>query len=121
MSVEIKISPNYEKWIRGFNHAEAEMHVAGQRRWEQATDVFFDRTQANVHILSGDLKDSGDAEVEVNAGELIGRITYDTDYAIYEEARGGSHAYIAQGWEATEEVFAQALPEAWEDVVMTWR
>lgn len=120
-TVTIKISANYERWIRGFDNVGLEVQVAGERRWKQATEVLYDRTQSFVHVLSGDLKDSGDVEMEMGAGQLIGRVAYDMPYAAAEEARGGSHAYLARGWQATENVFARALPEAWGDVVATWR
>lgn len=123
--VTVKVSANYKRWIAGFAHLDQEAAEAAQTAWEAATDVFFDRSQQYVHVLSGDLKRSGQAEVQVTKGSLVGRLSYgndgDVDYAIYEEERGGTHAYLTRAWEATEAQFSRAFPEAWGKVVAGWK
>ena len=121
MTVKVKVSANYDRWIAGFRNLDREMATTGRRAWEAATDVMFDRSQSYAHVLTGENKASGHAEVLVEAGEFIGRIEYDSDHAIYENARGGEHAFIDRAWEATEAQFRDAIPEAWAEVVTSWR
>lgn len=119
-SVKIKISANWMRWEAGMGNLGREVSDRGRTVWNAATDVMFDRSQQYAHVLSGDNKASGSAETVVEGTDLIGRITYDSDHAIYEEARGGEHAYIGRAWEATETMFRESLPKAWEEVVKSW-
>lgn len=98
------------------------MSGRGRLVWKQATDVMFDRSQQYAHVLTGENKASGEAEVDSEGPTtLVGRITYDSDHAIYEENRGGEHAFLGRAWEATEATFARALPLAWKAVVESWK
>ena len=121
MPVRVTVSPTWDRWVAGFGHLEAEMNATALRTFTQANEVFFDRSQANAHVLSGENRASGSASVHAVVGEILARVQYDSDHAIYEEARGGSHAFIGRAWEQTEVMFRGALPEAWGKVVSSWR
>lgn len=120
-SIKVTVSPSWNRWVNGFNTIEREAQNAARTEFQQAGEVFFARSQQFVHVLSGDLLASGSIEIVATGGEVVARLTYDTDYAIYENARGGSHAFIDRAWEATEQTFADALPGAWSKVVSSWR
>lgn len=120
-AVKVTVSAQWSRWERGMGSLGAGMREEGRRRWRAVTDTMFDRSQQYAHVLSGDNKSSGSYEVEAGPTQLTGTITYDSDHAIYEEARGGEHAYIGRAYEATEAEFSRALPETWEAVVQSWR
>lgn len=119
--VEIRVSANWKAWERGLGSLGQAMGDRGRTIWQQATDVMFDRSQQYAHVLSGDNKESGSAETVVDGNDLVGRITYDSDHAIYEEARGGEHAYLGRAWEATQSTFERAMPKAWKEITESWR
>lgn len=121
MSVKVTVTANYARWIKGFGRLEEEISEEGERMWSAAGEVFFSESQTNVHVLSGDLKKSGSMNVTSEPGELTCVVEYDEDYAIHEENRGGSHAYIGRAWETTEAMFREAMPETWEGVVSSWK
>lgn len=118
----IEISPQFDRWIRGFGDLPVELEEEVRRPWQQAADVMFDRSQQFVHVLSGRLKASGkEAEVSIGQGDVTATIEYDAPYAIYEQARGGAHAFLSRAFESTSDLFEEALPQAWERLVATWR
>lgn len=121
MTIKVKVSAEWGRWERGFGSVGPSLRTEGRRRWQAVTDVMFDRSQQYAHVLSGDNKASGSASTTASADELVGTIEYDSDHAIYEEARGGEHAFIGRAWEATEADFRRAMPETWEAVVKSWR
>lgn len=130
MSVHVTISPEWERWVRGFQNVGGDVEEAAERTFKQAGEAFFAATQNNVHVLSGDLLSTGRVETRGTGSEVTTEVMYGgipgasgtlVDYAIHEENRGGSHAFIERGWEQTERMFSQALPDAWDAVVMSWR
>lgn len=120
-TIRMTVSANYGRWKQGFGNIGPEMKTVGVLVWRQATEVMFSRSQEFAHVLSGENKSSGSFDAGVEGDELVGTIEYDSDHAIYEERRGGSHAFLGRAWEATEKTFADALPEAWEAVVRSWK
>ena len=118
----VTITPNFEKWIVGMDRLPIELEGVVERPWRAAADVMFDRSQQYVHVITGELKSSGKAAaVKVGPGEVTAEIEYDAPYAIYEEQRGGSHAYLTRAFQSTSDLFEHALPKAWEELVATWR
>jgi hypothetical protein len=112
-----------DAWISGlekFGDADADAEI----RWRQATEVFFDRSQQAVHVISGDLKGSGEMNTSRTLRTLVGEVVYgdtpECDYAAYEFARGGSHDALQIAYVATERVFEQTLAEIMEDEVASW-
>lgn len=85
--------------------------------WERATEVFYERTQEFVHVISGRLKSTGTHRVERHGDVIEGIVEYGgiaadgelVDYAIYEHARGGDHAFLDRGWESTSHTFEAAF------------
>lgn len=129
-AIEVTISPNWDRWIAGLSNVEGEIGKHASDTFKQAGEVFFATTQRNVHVLSGDLLSSGRVETERTSDGITTSVRYGgvpgasgrlVDYAIYEENRGGSHAFMSRSWEQTERLFAQAMPEAWDAVVASWR
>lgn len=121
--IEIKVSPNWFRWEQGFGSLGREIVPQAQHEFEAAAKAFFDATQGFVHVISGRLKASGDYEVQgsVSEGDVTMQVTYDAPYAIYEQVRGGSHAFMTRAWEQTAELFDGAMTEAWTKVVESWR
>lgn len=121
MTIEITISPEMGRWERGFARMPIEAAAAALPGWQAAADVMFDKSQQFVHVISGDLKSACDGPtMSVDRGSLVAEILYDTDYAIYEHARGGDHAWLDRAYEATSRQFEQALGEAFERLVRLW-
>lgn len=113
-------------WERLFYRLPRDLPEAAEEEWRQATDFFFDRTQAAVHILSGDLKTSGRSDVHREGpATVVGEVVYGgvmgsegfVDYAEYEARRGGDHDWMAVAWEQSEREFSDALTRAWDRVV----
>jgi hypothetical protein len=113
-----------DAWIDGLNR----MHrpsAAAREEWLEATEVFFDRTQAAVHVLSGALKKSGTYGAQRRGDTIDGWVRYggtpDCDYAVYEAARGGSHDFLTRGFVASEREFSATLARILEREVGRWR
>jgi len=119
--VRVEISVELDRWIQGFGALEAELLQRGRDSWQQAVDSLFDYSQEYVHVLSGELKASGEKRVVAEGDRLVGEVEYDTPYAIYEHARGGSHSFLQLAYLRTYERFERALPRAFEAVVQSWR
>lgn len=129
-SIEVTVSAEWDRWVAGLSDVGPQVEESAERTFEQAGDVFFSRTQSNVHVITGDLLSSGrvvtertrdGVQTEVRYGGVPGASGRIVDYAVHEENRGGSHAFMARSWEQTEKMFARALPEAWDAVVSSWR
>lgn len=110
------------EWISGFDQLGRNLREPTLVGWGVATEVFFSRTQEYVHVLSGDLLASGSYRVFAlgGAGTIVGEVKYGggkVKYALIEEHRGGSHAYMSRGWEATQKEFELVLPHAYSTVL----
>jgi hypothetical protein len=111
------------EWISGFNTLGRALREPTLIGWGAATEVFFSRTQEYVHILSGDLLASGTYRVFALGGAetIVGEVKYGggtVKYALIEEHRGGSHAYLSRGWEATQREFEFVLPGAFRTTLL---
>jgi hypothetical protein len=96
--------------------------MVAERSWESATETFFDWSQEFAHVVTGEMKGSGRFEVDLDGRlQVVGIVEYDSDHAIFEELRGGMHAFLTRAWERTEHEFSEAMPRAWEAVVVSWR
>jgi hypothetical protein len=120
-AITVKMNGSLDRWIKGFATVDAGLQIEVLHAWKTATDLFFDRTQEYAHVLTGEMKQSGSAEVEANPRQVVGRVQYDSPHALYEEARGGSHALITRGWEAAAGTYQRALPDSWEALRASWR
>jgi hypothetical protein len=109
------------RWRLGFLALPAELPRTGRNRWDAANRAFYDASQDFAHVRTGVMKRSGHYETTASGLEVTATLTYDSAHAIYEEARGGDHAFISRAWELTEQRFGAALPEMFAEVVMTWR
>jgi hypothetical protein len=113
-----------DRWITGLDRMDKPTAVA-REEWLVATEVFFDRTQAAVHVLSGDLKSSGTYGAQRRGQTIDGWVKYggtaDCDYAVYEFARGGSHDALTIGFVAAEREFTAALTRILDREVASWR
>lgn len=119
--IEIQVDPQWGRWVAGFAGLGEALLRTGRAAWEAANEAFYDTTQDLAHVDTGDMKRSGARQV-VQAGEdLVAEVSYDEVPTIFEEARGGDHAFLSNSWERCEPVFAEALPAAFELVVASWR
>lgn len=122
--MEILVPAEFQAWTRGFGALPSDAAREAEAEWGLATDLFFDRTQAAVHVITGDLKRTGRQGVRVEDDTVVGSVTYGdetVDYAVHEFARGGPHDALAVGWEAAAETFERALGTVWSNVVAGWR
>lgn len=129
-SVTVEISANWDRWVEGFSNLTDEVEPYAARTFEEAAEVMFSRSQTYAHVISGDMLSTGRVEMDEGRDEVEARVVYGgvpgrsgriVDYAGFENARGGSHAFLDRAWEATESLFAAALPEAWEAVTQSWK
>jgi hypothetical protein len=121
---EIRTNAAWTKWVQGLGQMDKVMRDHTKATFQAAVERFYDHTQDRVHVDTGALKASGDVWVEEESrDEIVAYVAYGddkVDYAFYEHARGGSHAFLRNGWQATEREFADALPEAWKRVMRSW-
>jgi hypothetical protein len=110
----IRISGELDEWIGKFTRLAAKPADVFEERWSDATRHMFDRSQAAVQVITGDLKASGWWDVEREPTSVEGTVAYDAPYAWYEHARGGDHAFLQQAWLASEDQFQEALAAGWE-------
>lgn len=118
--VVITTSPSFADWIKGMATLPATAGVLGMAEMQAATDVFYDRSQQAVHVLTGHLKGSGDSRVFQESGQIVGEVEYTADYAGFENARGDDHAFMDSAWEASAQHFENMLPNLWGQIVATW-
>lgn len=113
----IKVPKEFAQWIAGFEQLGEQAQEVGLLHWRVATDIFFDRTQQFVHVLTSNLKSSGRSSVRVSNGRVTGTLRYggaNVRYAIIEEERGGDHAYLSRGWEASQATFQKTMGQVFE-------
>lgn len=120
MKATFKVPKEWHRWTRTMANLPAEL-AAQSEFWETATEVFFARTQQATHVITGDLRASGDMQVEADNSSITGTVTYgggNVDYAEYERQRGGTHDFFATSWEASAETFSAMMEQIYEAV---WR
>lgn len=120
-TIKIDVGPHWRAWTAGFAGLQAGLVAVGRRAWDEAGRGFYDISQELAHIDTGEMKASGSHELHTSPTELIAELVYGSDHALFEEARGGDHAFISRAWEQAEPRFAAALPEMFEAVVRSWR
>lgn len=116
-SIKIEVPAEFERWVSGLKSLEIGPQEAVL--FDQATDVLFAATQARVHVLSGDLKRSGEridhvlsgskVTTEIKYGGVVGSQGRLIDYGPYEIARGGSHDFVGPAIDQTRAVFEEAM------------
>lgn len=121
-SVKFTVSRELQGWIDGLSdmeRARARPELIGA--WKVAGELMLDRTQQHVHVDTGDLKSSGSLSMFDESDGVVAEITYDAEYAIYENARGGDHAFMDRGFEESRDTFERALARGLEQVITSWR
>lgn len=129
VEAKIIVPDQFRAWEAGFTSLPDDLEQVVELHWRIATDLFYDRTQQAVHVISGDLKTSGRSDVYSQGQTVVGDVIYGgvqgtegpVDYALEEEERGGDHAFMSRGWDGAQRVFDEALPLAWREVVGSWR
>lgn len=116
-SVRFDTPIEWELWILGFDRMGRDIRRAGIVHWQIATEVFYSATQEYVHILSGGLLASGSYQVFAfeTGRRIIGEVKYGgkkVKYAKIENNRGGEHAYMVRGWEATQAQFEMSINDS---------
>lgn len=117
--------PTWAKWVKNFQHLEREgLDEESAAEWLQATEIMFDRTQQLVHIISGDLLDSGRVSItDRDKLSIESTITYGgtmgtegpVDYATYEIARGGNHDFLTDGYQQSQAKLQRAAGQILEN------
>jgi hypothetical protein len=114
VSAQIVHDGQFDRWVEGLADMDS-VEPEAVEIWEQATEYFYGRTQEAVHILTGDLKASGEYEIEPNGTTVEGVVSYgneDVDYAIYELRRGGDHDFLNGAFADTEDHFKEEFLRA---------
>ena len=121
MSIDVRLSAEWDRWQQMFAEMGPGMDRAAEQAWDAAAEAYFSNTQDYAHVLTGAMKASGSLVVDGEPGEVSATVRYTVEYAAIENARGGSHAFMALGWEATERQFREALPDAFDSILRRWR
>jgi hypothetical protein len=112
-----------DRWIGGLERLD-QPDMLDEAAWEQATEVFFGRTQELVHVISGGLKSSGRRKTDREGDRIVGEVSYggtpECDYAVYEFRRGGSHDALGRGAEVTNRLYEATLAKIVADKVGRW-
>lgn len=92
MSLAIKIT------VKGANEATAALNKfkqnipkTKQNALTDVTNVFVTTAKGYAHVITGNMKKSIIAHVDGQSGKAI--VEAGVDYAVYENARGGDHAF----------------------------
>lgn len=120
---QINTPMSFQRWSLGANAIAGGFARHGGATWKMANDHFFAETQRFVHVVSGDLKRSGHHDIHTQQNRVVATVEYGgegVDYAAYELNRGGSHDFLALGWEASQDVFQAAFGDTWKRVVESW-
>lgn len=117
----LRIEGPLDEWIEGLDQFAEDMERESADLWHGAVKAMFDRSQEVVHVQTGELKASGEFEVEVVDGEVVASVEYHAEHAVYEHARGGDHAFLQRAWEDTADEFEDRLEETFDRVVNRWR
>lgn len=121
--MDIKVSSNWDRWIRGFDQLAPEVVQAANTDLRAVWETFFYRSQDRVHILTGALLGSGRLDVRQSGTEVVFEVTYGNEsvpYAEYEHRRGGSHAFLTLAWQETEGEFSQEFGKLFDNIVAKW-
>lgn len=120
--IRIEVPPLWQRWTAGFADLPAQLAREGRIPWELANEEFFALTQQLAHVDTEEMRLSGSAHLEPGGHtEITSVVAYGSDHAIFEQARGGDHAFLSLAWERAEPAFDAALPEAFRRVVGSWR
>jgi len=119
--IDVQVSSEWDRWVAGFASLPGELLQQGRVFWGAALGAFYDTSQDLAHIDTGEMKGSGHYQMTASGTELVAELVYDSDHALFEEARGGDHAFISRSWELSEPAFAEALPATFELVIKSWR
>jgi hypothetical protein len=120
MKITVKTPAEFKSMIKLFDELPDTLADEAVTVWRVAIELFYDKTQQIIHVDSGDLKRSGKATLRRNKLSVVGTVSYgdnEVDYAIYEEERGGSHAFMARAYEMTQSTFQAAMPQIWQNAI----
>lgn len=110
-SIRIVADAQFQKWIAGLSSFAPT--AVEEELFADAGDVMFEYSQEFVHVISGDLKSSGRVSSSLSGSDTEVTIEYGgngiVDYALAEENRGGSHAYLTRAYEAAAGIFERQL------------
>lgn len=119
-----------DRWVHGMEKLTvAALPASAVHEFKLGVEVFFAATQQYAHVLSGDMVDTGEYEVEKEHDAVVGTLSYGgkrgpsgrmVDYVKYELRRKGSHDFYGRGLrkarerleEATGNMIEKAFQEA---------
>lgn len=112
---------HFNAWMDGSRRFSRQYREAVKPGLDEALQKFFQDTQNRVHVLTGELKGSGTVQMFRGQGEdLVGTVTYTSDHAMYEMARGGEHDFFTEPMMNALPSFAEACDNKFEAVMNTW-
>jgi hypothetical protein len=115
MSLKITLGGAWQQWAKQASRTYSK--DASFTEWQNATERFFDASQAVVHVITGRLRQSGSVSVYADGDRFVGEVEYSAPYALTEAARGGPHDYMQLAYEATVDEFPPAVGRALERMV----
>ena len=77
--------------------AEAAFRAANRLSVEQSAEVVLEEAEAIVAVDTGELRESGHVEIEVNGAEATGYVVFDSDHAAYVEFGTGQRGATSPG------------------------
>lgn len=118
MTVRIIINSDWDDILNELDRLEGMPDAAMHGRLDSVLRAAYFSTQAEVHVITGSLRGSGNAFSEEDNGSWEGTISYGgpspgfpfnpVRYAHYERRRGGHHDFMAPVFEY-HEVFVEAM------------
>jgi hypothetical protein len=114
VSFRIRVGGAWETWRKATRTFDSS---GGLDEWEQVTEKFFDATQEVVHVITGQLRNSGKVSVTEQSGRFQGEVEYTASYAAEEFGRGGPHDALQRGYELVQGEFEPAVQRALQKAV----
>lgn len=117
-SISFDVPSEFQRWAATFDNLPEALDGQSEL-WTLAGEVFFANTQQATHVITGDLRASGQLHTGVGADGPEATVTYGNstvDYAEYERARGGSHDFLQVAFERSEATWSAALESMWAGV-----
>jgi len=123
-SVRFVQDDTFAHWLSSFRKLKdgEKLPASAVREWRAANEVLFSHTQQYAHVLSGDMKSTGNLEVELGESGLTidADLSYggpassgeDVDYTVYELRRGGSHDFFARALKQSTSILEEGVGHA---------
>ena len=121
MARTMRFEWDVDHWIDGAARFERQWQSLAEGKAEPVAERGFRVADAQVHVISGQLKASGRYFVEKDGNEVQIVLAYEAPYAIYEFGRGGEHDALTPAIITMEDEILRLMMESIEEAIDTWR